>query len=254
MRLTVEMLKYIEGYLNPLREREISLRGYKIPMIENLGILKDQFDVVDISDNSIQILDNFPLMPRLIGLLCHNNKIASFATDLGSYIPNLENLVLTNNRLNTLAQLDGIESLTKLERLVLVGNDVTKEKGYRLFVIARLPKLRHLDYRKVAQSERKEAKRIFGDTVAKGAKAASERAAKKAKLEKGKETNGSVDDGSVAMTEEQRNAIAEAIKGATHMEEIDRLEAMLKSGRIPKSKTVKEMITGKPTTTKMETD
>eukprot|EP00953_Heterococcus_sp_UTEX-ZZ885_P013757 7842-Heterococcus_DN1.PRE.3 len=40
--------------LNALRERELDLRGYKIPVIENMGVTKDQFDTVDFSDNEIR--------------------------------------------------------------------------------------------------------------------------------------------------------------------------------------------------------
>ncbi len=42
--------------LNPLQDRELDLRGYKIPMIENLGVAQDQFDAIDFSDNEIQAL------------------------------------------------------------------------------------------------------------------------------------------------------------------------------------------------------
>ncbi len=42
--------------LNPLQDRELDLRGYKIPMIENLGVAQDQFDAIDFSDNEIRSL------------------------------------------------------------------------------------------------------------------------------------------------------------------------------------------------------
>ncbi|KAK1327988.1 hypothetical protein QTO34_012410 [Cnephaeus nilssonii] len=53
----------------------MDLRGYKIPVIENLGATLDQFDAIDFSDNEIRKLDGFPLLRRLKTLLVNNNRI-----------------------------------------------------------------------------------------------------------------------------------------------------------------------------------
>lgn len=37
MRITVELIQKSPQYINPLRERELCLRGLKIPALENLG-------------------------------------------------------------------------------------------------------------------------------------------------------------------------------------------------------------------------
>ena len=99
MRLTIDLLRYVAGHINTIRQREISLRGYQIPAIENLSILKDAYDCIDLSDNSIMIMSNFPKMERLIALLLHNNKIKEIAKGLGKELPNLENLMLSNNKI-----------------------------------------------------------------------------------------------------------------------------------------------------------
>lgn len=99
MRLTIDLLRYVAGHINTIRQREISLRGYQIPAIENLGILQDAYDCIDLSDNSIVIMNNFPEMKRLICLLLHNNKIKEIAKGLGKYLPKLENLMLSNNKI-----------------------------------------------------------------------------------------------------------------------------------------------------------
>ncbi len=44
-------------FTNPLREREIKLRAFKIPAVENLGATQDQFDTIDLSDNEIRKLE-----------------------------------------------------------------------------------------------------------------------------------------------------------------------------------------------------
>lgn len=50
--------------------------GNKIQAIENLGVTKNQFDSIDLSDNAIVKLEGFPKLPRLRMLLLSNNRIA----------------------------------------------------------------------------------------------------------------------------------------------------------------------------------
>jgi hypothetical protein len=40
--------------------------GFKIPQIENLGVCEDLFECIDLSDNELLIIDNFPIMKRLV--------------------------------------------------------------------------------------------------------------------------------------------------------------------------------------------
>lgn len=37
VKLTAELIDNARQYLNPVGDRELNLRGYKIPMVENLG-------------------------------------------------------------------------------------------------------------------------------------------------------------------------------------------------------------------------
>jgi len=98
VRLTAELILTSPAFVNPLKERELDLRGNKISQIENLGATEDQYDVLDFSDNDITRLEGFPLLVRLSTILLNNNRIATIANGLGSKISNLENLILTNNR------------------------------------------------------------------------------------------------------------------------------------------------------------
>jgi U2 small nuclear ribonucleoprotein A' len=75
VRLSLETINDANQYVNPVQQREISLRNLQIPVIENLGVTKDQFDVIDLTDNNIRKIENFPLMKRLECLLMHNNRI-----------------------------------------------------------------------------------------------------------------------------------------------------------------------------------
>lgn len=40
VRLTVELIDNAPQFINTVRERELNLRGYKIPVIENMGVTK----------------------------------------------------------------------------------------------------------------------------------------------------------------------------------------------------------------------
>ncbi|XP_016091568.1 U2 small nuclear ribonucleoprotein A' [Sinocyclocheilus grahami] len=75
VKLTAELIEQAAQYTNPVRDRELDLRGYKIPVLENLGATLDQFDTIDLSDNEIRKLDGFPLLKRLKTLLMNNNRI-----------------------------------------------------------------------------------------------------------------------------------------------------------------------------------
>ncbi|CAN0467056.1 unnamed protein product, partial [Hapterophycus canaliculatus] len=90
--------QHARARINPCSERELDLRGYKIPMIENLGVTQDQFDAIDFSDNEIKKLDNFPRYKRLSSLMLCNNHVAKISEDLGTALPNLTCLILTNNK------------------------------------------------------------------------------------------------------------------------------------------------------------
>jgi U2 small nuclear ribonucleoprotein A' len=67
------------------------------------------------------------------------------------FLPKMHTLVLTNNRLTTLAEIDPLASLPKLQYLSLLDNTVTKQPDYRLYVIHKLKHLRLLDFKKVKQ-------------------------------------------------------------------------------------------------------
>ena len=75
VRLTADLLLNARTFLNPLRERELDARGYRIPAIENLGVTKDQFDTLDLSDNEIRKLECLAALPRIKMMLLSNNRV-----------------------------------------------------------------------------------------------------------------------------------------------------------------------------------
>jgi U2 small nuclear ribonucleoprotein A' len=85
-------------------------------------------DAIDLTDNDIQVLGNFPLSPRVRTLLLARNRIAAIQSTLPNAIPGLRNLVLAANNLGELADLDVLGRFARLTHLVLVDNPVTKRE------------------------------------------------------------------------------------------------------------------------------
>ncbi|CDS36648.1 u2 small nuclear ribonucleoprotein A' [Echinococcus multilocularis] len=158
VKLTIDLVEGAMQYTNPLRDRELDLRGYKVPAIENLGSTLDQFDTIDFTDNEIRKLDGFPLLQRLKSLIMTGNKIIRIGEDLVSSIPNLETLILTDNNIAELKDLDPLAPLSKLTFLSLARCPVTMKMNYRLYVVGRMPQLRFLDFKRITQAERKQAR------------------------------------------------------------------------------------------------
>jgi U2 small nuclear ribonucleoprotein A' len=92
----------------------------------------------------------------------------------------------------------------------MINNPITTNKNYRLYVIHRLPHLKVLDFQKVKHTERALAKETFGEFSMPNQK---EQLAKMSKNEK----------------------LKMAIEKASTMEEINRLEFLLKSGELSES-------------------
>lgn len=161
VKLTPELIEQSAQFTNPVRDRELDLRGYKIPVIENMGATLDQFDTIDLSDNEIRKLDGFPLLKRLKTILLNNNRLVRICEHLEESLPNLETLVLSNNSLQELGDLDVLATVKSLRVLSLLRNPVATKKHFRLYVIHKLPHLRLLDFQKIRQREREAASQMF---------------------------------------------------------------------------------------------
>ncbi|KAL1968011.1 hypothetical protein VTN77DRAFT_2428 [Rasamsonia byssochlamydoides] len=242
MRLTVELIQNSLSYINPLKERELDLRGHKIPAIENLGVAKDQ-DAIDFTDNDITSLSNFPYFPRLRTLLLARNRINHIQPNLSSSIPNLTTLVLTSNNMAELADLDPLRHFSRLTHLVLLENPVTRKEHYRLWVIWRNPHIRFLDYQKVKDAERAKAVELFG-TQEEPSPLASKIMGIKSRTFEVPSTGPAAAGGAgraapgekpirVKLTEKEKKRVEKMIREAKSLQEIARLEKELNEGRIP---------------------
>ncbi|KAJ7456605.1 leucine-rich repeat-domain-containing protein [Mycena latifolia] len=240
MKLTPELLAQASSTLNPIKERQLDLRGYKIPAIENLGVTRDQHDAIDFTDNSIATLGNFPLLKRLNTLLLANNKVSHISPSIHISIPNLTTLVLTNNQVTELGDLEPLKELRHLKYVSLMGNPVREKKWYREWLAWRLPGLRVLDFQRIRDKERQTAKTLFltaenlptalattlSTTVStQSAKSAITTDEPKAAPLMGKAGR--------LMSKEDAEKVKAAIAKATSMEEVRRLERSLREGYMP---------------------
>lgn len=222
MRLTADLARDSPAYINPLRQRELCLRGFKIQVIENLGATQDQYQVIDLSDNEILKMDNFPTLLKLEALLFADNRICRIVRGLGKFLPKLETLIFTNNKLSKFKDLKPLSEFP-LTCLSLIGNPVTKLSDYRLFVIHRLPKLKVLDFQKVKKAEREAAKTKFGELRLDADE-------EEEVVEESSVLNNVADEGvGSGPTPAERAAIMEKIRTATSLSEIEQLEKQLKA-------------------------
>lgn len=231
MRLTVDLILQSPQYISPAKNWTLSLRGCQVDVIENLGATGDHFECIDLSDNEIIKLNNFPPLNRLNSLILCNNRVSRIDADLCENIPNLVSLILTNNRIERLADLQPLFKAKNLERLSLTENPVCDVQYYKLFLLYHMPQLRFLDFKRIREEDRKLAQQTFEGE--KGKKLIQEIApprkapqgAETAAPEKPRETGG--------LAPEQLDAIKKAIAKASTLEEINRLENALKNGIMP---------------------
>lgn len=234
MRLTADLIERSPAFTNTLGDRELDLRSNKIPTIENLITSRDLFDTIDLTDNEIKRLENFPRLQRLSTLFLSNNSISKIDEEFFSpkQLPSLHTLILTNNRILDLSDLEPLKvfSLT-LKHLSLLDNPVTKKAHYRYFVISKLPNLRTLDYKRVRPVEVSAALKMF---PADGSKTFDLQQADEIVQESlAEENHRPRKRGKLALSDEQVESIKKAIAAAKTLAEVNRLEKILQAGHIP---------------------
>ena len=173
-------------------------------------------------------MDGFPLLPRLKTLLLSGNAIRRFGKGLEGAIPNLENLVLTDNKVGRLEELQHLVGLRHLKRLSLLHNPVTSHPKYRLYAVRLLPGLKMLDFQKVTQSERKGAEELELDSSGKLVGAADV-----AEGEVGGRLGEAGGGRKSVPTPAELTEIKAAIAGAQTLEDVAKLEDALKAGQAP---------------------
>ncbi|BGP13260.1 hypothetical protein JCM10213_004970 [Rhodosporidiobolus nylandii] len=261
VRLDADLLAVQPSYLNPLNDRELDLRGLKIPAIENLGVTKDQLDSLDLTDNAITSVSNFPLLRRLSHLLLANNPVRTVSQSVATSLPNLRSLTLTNSAVpkEALAVLgDTLGRCKKLESLSLRGAPVAQAEHYKDWIVFRCKKLRVLDFERVKQADRERANSLFqtptGEPTALHTSflAAAASGASAPSLVGSKTFEPGVEPTAAAaaaasgkagrlLTKDEKDRVRKAIEGAESVEEIRRLQRMLAQGFVPTEKDLRDL-------------
>lgn len=230
--MTLDLLQQAPQGLNPAQQRQLLLRGLKIPAIENLGGTNDAYEALDLSDNDLIKISNFPPLKRLRILMLMNNRVSRIAEEAFDPLPNLTSVILTGNKLEKLVDLEPLLRLKGLERLSLLENPVTKVKHYRPYMINKCSKtLRILDFNRIKDKERKAAGLLFAGERGKKLleEIAPPRVVGKDAIEKAPGAVTKVTGPTPEVIERIKRAIAEA----ETIEEVTRLERALKSGILP---------------------
>ncbi|KAM4873385.1 U2 small nuclear ribonucleoprotein A'-like [Thomomys bottae] len=229
VKLMMELIEQAAQYTNAMWDREQDLRGYKIPVIENLGATLDQFKAIDFSDNEIRKVDGFSLLSRLKTFLVNNNRICSIGEGFDQALPCLTELILTNNSLVELGDLDPLASLKSLMYLSVLRNPVTNQKHYRLYVIDKVPQVQVLDFQKGKLKERQEAEKMFKGKW--GAQLANDTARRSKTFNPG--AGLPTDKKKGGPSPGDMEAIKNVIANAWTLAEVERLKGLLQSGQIP---------------------
>jgi U2 small nuclear ribonucleoprotein A' len=243
MRLSADLIERSAAFTNTLGERELDLRTNKIPAIENLIASRDLFDAIDLTDNEIKRLENFPRLLRLGSLLLSNNSISQIDTEFFSpkQLPALHSLILTNNRILDLSDLEPLSvfSSSPLRYLSLLDNPVTKKPHYRFFVLSKLPNLKCLDFKRVRPVEVTTALKMF---PADGSKTFDIQQADEIMQEAFESDHRPKKRGKLALSDEQVETVKKAIQNAKTLAEVNRLEKILQAGHIPDDMDLKLVI------------
>lgn len=153
-------------------------------------------------------------------------------------LPNLESVILTGNNIQELGDLEALSHLPKLQTLCLLMNPVSTKPHYREYMAYKFPNLRLLDFRKIKQKDRKAAQDMFktkkGKELAKEISKRAKTFVPGAGLENQKERV-------PGATPADMQAIREAIKNATSLQEVERLTRMLQAGQIPNGSNFNQM-------------
>jgi len=233
VKLTVDLIEGAGQYINPIRDRELDLRGYKIPVIENLGTTMDQFDCLDFSDNEIRKLDGFPYLRRVKTMLLNNNRIVRVGEDLQINLPHLETLMLTNNSIQELADLEPLTTIKTLTMLSLLHNPVVTKRNYREYIVHKFPNVRVLDFKKVKDKEREAAKALFKTKEGKTQLKDIQRKARTFTPGDALPEATNKNTNAAGLTPEQVRNLKTMIAKASSLDEIERLNQMLRSGTMP---------------------
>ena len=142
--------------------------------------------------------------------------------------------MLCHNRLESLTQLAGLKKLKKLQHLSCIGNPIKRLEHYRSFLIATVPSLKTLDFKKIKAAEREKASQLFpedGESTADLTLVSA--TADAAQPPPPPPRSGAPPAALANLTAEQKAAIRRAVANASTPAEVDALRAAAPGRRHP---------------------
>ncbi|CAM9322367.1 unnamed protein product [Ectocarpus sp. 12 AP-2014] len=137
--------------LRCLRKLDVlDLHSNFIPTMGGLDGLQD-LRVLNLAGNQIKVVENVSCLTALTELNLRRNNVEKVMELDG--LPRLQRLFLSNNRINSFEDCSCVFSVGSLMELSLYGNPVAGQNGlgssYRSYILQHLPKLHHLDLKRV---------------------------------------------------------------------------------------------------------
>ncbi|KAK9890846.1 hypothetical protein WA026_012192 [Henosepilachna vigintioctopunctata] len=154
VRITEELIRkrseHNEGIIGTLEE--LSLHQEDIEKIENINNWCRDLQILYLQANLISKIENLNKLKKLQYLNLAINNIEKIENL--ERCESLEKLDLTLNFIGDLESVCSLRNNTHFTNLNLTGNPCAEYKGYRDYVIAKLPQLEKLDSRDISRSER----------------------------------------------------------------------------------------------------
>lgn len=200
--------------------RDMQLETDSDLMAISLKHLPGTVNVLDLTNNELGELPNLYENSDIHTLLLARNQISYL--EAGNLPRNICHLVICNNNITSLEQLNGlIRSPRTLKSLQLRGNQVCHLDSYREYVLGLVPSLEILDFSRVTDQERKNAKGII----------LKEPERMDFTTIKSRDKNMEIMHMVInRMSEEKRKELNEQLMNATSLEEIARIEKLLSGG------------------------
>lgn len=221
MQLTAQEVMEAPSFMNAIYEHTLSLRSKALTSLDDIHEAQDVYECLDLSDNRLSSLEGFlRKMFKTKTILASQNEIGLIQPDLALIFPNLERLLLVQNRIDLFKAVKTLGGLKLLRNLSLLNNPITQRKDYRLAVIRLVPLLEVLDFHRVKDKERQLAKEVETSTLfaedQKQIETAVESSSDQAVIRK--------------LSEEDRKKLKEELINAKSLEQIKEIEQRLKSG------------------------
>ena len=209
--------------MNPTGQYTLAIRGYKLNQIENLGVTRDVYSCIDLSDNEIRALKNFDNLKELETIFLNSNLINKIEK---LNLKKLKSLYLSDNRINSFSSLIAVRDSPGIERLSLLNNPVTENENYKKFILSLLPNLKFLDFQKIIESDRIAAREF--------AKSEEGKKLLAVEVEREEDAEGPIEKEPkrVKMDDAMMRRVKEALINAEDLELVNRLEKVLESGNV----------------------